>query len=217
MACVFRSVKRMKRRAFFDHHAAHWDANELPDEQSRLARVVALTEVHMGHVVLDVGTGTGVLVPYLVRAVGPTGRIVAVDLSRKMLAAAQANSSSSRVTFLEADVHDLPMADAQFDRVICNAALPHFQDRPRSMREMVRVLRAGSLLVVSHPIGREAVNRRHREAGGPVEGDRVPAPETMVVLLRDAGLAETQVVDEPDFFLARGRKPSSRKLWPVLT
>ncbi|UCC67998.1 MAG: class I SAM-dependent methyltransferase [Armatimonadota bacterium] len=196
----------MNRTTFFDHHAADWDADRPPEEDARLDRVITLTDVHLGYAVLDVGTGTGVLVPHLVRAVGPSGRIVAIDLSPEMLAAARAKGFPSSVTFLEADVHDLPLPDAQFDRVICNAALPHFEDRLRSMREMVRVLRAGGLLVISHPIGREAVNRRHREAGGPVEGDRVPAPETMMALLQEAGLTEMQVVDEPEFYLSRGRK-----------
>jgi hypothetical protein len=60
--------------------------------------------------------------------------------------------------------------------------------------------------VISHPIGREAVNKLHREAGGPVEEDRVPTPKAMIALLEEAGLTQIQVVDEPEFYLARGRR-----------
>jgi ubiquinone/menaquinone biosynthesis C-methylase UbiE len=196
----------MDRPGFFDHHAATWDADRHPEEDTRLARVVALAEVQPGHAVLDVGTGTGVLVPHLLRAVGSTGRIVAIDLSWGMLEAAREKVFPSSVSFLEADVHQLPLPAADFDRVICNAALPHFEDRTRSIREMMRVLRPGGILVISHPVGREAVNKLHREAGGPVEEDRVPAPEAMIALLQKAVLTEIQVVDEPEFYLARGRK-----------
>ena len=197
----------MDRRRFFDHHAPTWDDDRDAGEDTRLARVVTLAELRLGHAVLDVGTGTGVLLPHLLRAVGPTGRIVAVDVSPGMLEVARGKGFPSRVSFLQADVQRLPLPDADFDRVICNAALPHFEDRAHSMQEMVRVLRCGGVLVISHPIGREAVNRRHREAEGPVEEDRVPPPEAMTALLGEAGLTEAWVVDEPEFFLARGLKP----------
>ena len=58
----------MDRSEFFDHHAARWDAGRHPEEDARLARVVALAEVRPGQAVLDVRTGTGVLVPHLAAA-----------------------------------------------------------------------------------------------------------------------------------------------------
>jgi SAM-dependent methyltransferase len=180
----------MDRPGFFDHHAVTWDANRHPDEDARLARVVALAEVQPGHAVLDVGTGTGVLISHLLLAVGSTGRIVALDLSSEMLEVARQKGFPPSVNFLEADVHHVPLPDADFDRVICNAALPHFEDRAQSIREMVRVLRPEGILVISHPIGREAVNRLHRDVGGPVEEDRVPPPEAMIALLEEAGLTQ---------------------------
>jgi ubiquinone/menaquinone biosynthesis C-methylase UbiE len=157
--------------------------------------------------VLDVGTGTGVLVPHLLRAIGPAGKVVAVDLSPEMLALARQKGFPGNVDFLQADVHRIPLPDAAFDRVICNAAFPHFADRARSLGEMIRVLRSGGTLAISHPIGREAVNALHREAGGPVEEDRVPTASVMVTLLQGAGLTDVRVIDEPEFYLARGTKP----------
>lgn len=197
----------MDRPGFFDHHAATWDADRHPEEDSRLARVVALAEVRPGHTVLDVGTGTGVLIPHLLRAVGPTGTIVAVDLSLGMLEAAREKRFPPNVIFHQADAHQLPFPEAEFDRVICNAVFPHFQDRRQSLREMKRVLRSGGILVVSHPIGREAVNKIHREAGGPVADDRVPGPGEMVALLREAGLTDMLALDEIRFYLVRALKP----------
>lgn len=197
----------MDKRSFFDKHAERWDEGRRADEDRRLARVVELAEVRPGHRVLDVGTGTGVLVPHLLRAVGPGGTITGVDISPRMLRKAEEKRFPSQVVLQVADVHHLPFSDATFDRVICNAAFPHFEDKAGSLREMVRVLGNGGVLVISHPIGRAAVNALHREVGGAVAGDRVPPPEQMTVLLETAGLCEIEVVDEPEFFLARGRRP----------
>jgi ubiquinone/menaquinone biosynthesis C-methylase UbiE len=197
----------MDRQQFFDHHAAGWDETRDAEGDARLARVVALAEVLPGHSVLDVGTGTGVLVPHLLRIVGPDGKIAAIDLSSAMLEVARQKRFPGNVSFHQADVSRIPFADAAFDRVICNAAFPHFEDRAKSLQEMIRVLRPRGILVISHPIGRAAVNARHREAAGPVEQDRVPAPNAMSRLLTCAGLSDVQVIDEPQFYLARGRKP----------
>jgi len=196
----------MDKQRFFDHHAGTWDESRHPEEDARLARVVALAEAMPGHAVLDVGTGTGVLVPHLLRAVGPAGKVAAIDVSAGMLEVARQKGFPANVDFQQADVRRIPFPEAAFDRVICNAAFPHFEDRAQSLREMIRVLRSGGILVISHPIGREAVNVLHREAGGPVEEDRVPAPSAMFALLENADLTDVWVIDEPEFYLARSRK-----------
>ena len=196
----------MSRQSFFDDLAQGWDADRVPGEDDQLARVVALADVREGQTILDVGTGTGVLVPHLLRSLGKSGRIVAVDISPEMLRQAEAKALSDRVTFRRADVHDLPFSDCAFDRVICNAAFPHFDDRQLSLREMHRVLRPAGYLVISHPIGRAAVNELHSRAGEPVEGDRVPDAPAIRLLLEEAHFTDVMVIDEPEFYLARGRK-----------
>ena len=196
----------MNRREFFDRHAEGWDGGAARDQEASLRRVVAEARLARGQRVLDVGTGTGVLLPFILAEIGSKGRALAVEISRKMLGEVQAKRFPSNVTLVQADAQHLCVGDGVFDRAICNAAFPHFEDRGLGLREMVRALRPGGLLVISHPIGRVAVNARHREAGGPVEEDRVPSPLEMISLLDGVGLLEVVVVDEPEFYLARGWK-----------
>lgn len=195
------------KTGFFDRHAAGWDSSARPDMPERLARVVAAGVLHPGERVLDVGSGTGVLIPHVLGAVGPAGSVLALDISAEMLAVARSKQFAGSVEFLQADVHDSGLPDASFDAVFCNAALPHFEDRQRALREMVRVLRAGGALVVSHPIGRDAVNRLHQRAGDAVAEDRVPPAERLREWLERAGLVAVNAVDEPEFYLVSGRKP----------
>jgi ubiquinone/menaquinone biosynthesis C-methylase UbiE len=196
----------MDRREFFDRSAAGWHRHRAEDLPPRLARVVAEAQFSAGDYVLDVGTGTGVLVPLIAAAVGPEGRVLAFDISLRMLLDARQRIPSEQVLLVQADVHRLPVPSDTFHRVVCNAALPHFGDRLAALREMIGALRAEGLIVISHPIGRRAVNARHRESGGPVADDRVPPSKEMEALLRDVGLGDVVVIDEPDFYLARARK-----------
>ena len=198
----------MNRRQFFDRHARHWDEERPKDMAPRLERVLEEANLRGGQQVLDVGTGTGVLIPRRVPRIGDTGAVVALDISAEMLEVARGKGFPANVTFLEADMQDAPaLEDESFDRVICNAAFPHFPDRRAALAEMIRVLRPGGILIISHPIGREAVNALHCDQGDVVAEDRVPPAAEMQALLEEAGLTEVRVIDEPEFYLAAGRRP----------
>lgn len=196
----------MNRKEFFDTHASEWDAQRLQDMDARLQRVVELARLQRAQHVLDVGTGTGVLIPHVLSVVGEQGIVVALDISPHMLAQAQRKDFPGNVQLVLADIHQAPLRDASFDRVICNAVFPHFDNKEHALKEAVRVLRSGGLLVISHPIGREAVNRLHMQSHTVIAEDRVPAPEVMQHLLESAGLVQVEVIDEPEFYLARAYK-----------
>ncbi|KPJ64634.1 hypothetical protein AMK68_01100 [candidate division KD3-62 bacterium DG_56] len=191
----------MSRRDFFDQQAANWGRGRPSDLAERLARVVEITAVSSGQHVLDVGSGTGVLVPHLLQAVGPSGLIVAVDFAIKMLMESKAQDFGPRPHLVQASVAALPFSAGRYDVVTCNAAFPHFPDRRRALAEMARVLHPGGRLAISHPIGRAAVEAIHRATGGPVEHDALPDAETMRALLADAGLRVVTLIDEPEFFV----------------
>src|SRR6185437_16105399 len=83
-------------------------------------QTIAWLDIKEGNRILDVGCGTGGMARGLAMLTGPTGRVVAVDLSDTMLQEARARSSSiANLEFVKADVHHLPFADASFDR--CHA------------------------------------------------------------------------------------------------
>jgi ubiquinone/menaquinone biosynthesis C-methylase UbiE len=199
----------VNRRDFFERHAAKWDRERAGDLDGRLARVVAVAALSPGQRVLDVGSGTGVLIPHLRRAVGPDGFVVAIDFALGMLSQAKAKGLGARALLAQASVADLPFAAGDFDAVTCNAAFPHFPDRRRALAEMARVLRPGGRLAISHPIGRAAVEAIHRSAGGPVEHDALPDADGMRALLAEAGLRLADLIDEPEFFVALADKPRS--------
>jgi ubiquinone/menaquinone biosynthesis C-methylase UbiE len=103
--------------------------------------------IDLGQLVLDVATGTGAAARAVVDVVGPSGSVVAGDISPPMLEAARRNLLPVRLeTF---DGQALPYGDNRFDAVICQLGLMLFDDPARGLSEFHRVLRKGGWTAVS--------------------------------------------------------------------
>ena len=194
----------MNRRQFFDEIAVRWDVSEVEETHTRLREIVTGLGIEPGSAVLDVGSGTGVLSPLLLEATDGEGQIVALDLSGEMLRRAQAKGHPD--AYVQGDVQRLPFPAETFDWVICNAVFPHFPDKRRALGEASRVLREGGRLAICHTASRQTINEFHRSVGGVVAHDTIPDEKAMRQLLREAGLGGVRVWDEPDRYLALGRR-----------
>jgi SAM-dependent methyltransferase len=108
--------------------------------------------------VLDVATGTGRLPDALLSQPRFNGSIVALDASAGMLALAKEKLGrhGDRITFAQHDAQKLPYPDASFDVVTCLEALEFMGDWRGAVREMLRVLKPGGLLMLSNRIGPDA-------------------------------------------------------------
>jgi len=134
--------------SFFADTAETWDqirpAFEHPDVQA--GAVGAL--VPPGLELVDIGTGTGALLPLL----AATGACVtAVDASAAMLTRARSlceREGLTDIVFEKADIQDLPFADARFDAAYCSMVLHHVARPEQALREMVRVVKPGGKVVV---------------------------------------------------------------------
>lgn len=103
--------------------------------------------------VLDVATGTARLPLTLRRHARFQGRIIGVDLSRKMLArAASKIGSDSRITLIWSPAEHLPFPDDTFDVVTCLEAIEFMIPREAVLREMLRVLRPDGLMLITNRI-----------------------------------------------------------------
>lgn len=99
--------------------------------------------------VLEVAAGTGVVTRALARTLPESVSIVATDLNAPMLDHAAAIGTSRPVEWKQADVMQLPFADATFDAVVCQFGAMFFPDKARAFAEMRRVLRPGGTCVFS--------------------------------------------------------------------
>ncbi len=191
---------------YFDQLAPTWDKELTPERLQCLGTIIQELGMKPGDRVLDIGSGTGVLVPFLTAELGTKGKIIAMDISMEMLVQAQAKDFPPIVGFAQADVLAIPLADESMDLAMCNSALPHFGDKGEALKEIARVLRTNGRLVICHTMSREALNRLHQSIGGPVADDLLPDEAHLRRLIDQAGLKMTHFEDGPERYLVIAEK-----------
>ncbi len=197
----------MDRKKFFDSHAAKWDDDlRYEEKRSKLIEVVSWFELSRGSCVLDVGTGTGILLPIIKEIIGPEGGLWAMDFSFRMLEEAKNREGITPEMLINASVEAIPFSPNIFDRVTCFSAFPHFPDKRRALSEMVRVLKEGGKIFIAHLHSIEEINQLHKGIGGAVGRDFLPPKEEIQILFSESGLHEISIINEPGKFLAQGRK-----------
>lgn len=166
-----------------------------------------------GESLLDVGCGTGTLAIAARRRLGPTSRVIGVDASPEMVAAAwaKARKAGQPIAFETATAQALPFPDGQFDLVTSTLMLHHLPKpgRPAAAAEMLRVLKPGGrVLVVDFATSSEVqggvFRRLHRHG-------RV-RPEHIAGLLVDAGfeVADSGALGLRDLHYLLAVKPGAR-------
>jgi ubiquinone/menaquinone biosynthesis C-methylase UbiE len=195
-------------QTFFDTRAAAWDDGIERKFVERAGRLVSGLDIRPGHRVLDVGTGTGVLVPLLSAMSRPGGSVTAMDVSREMLREASRRDTARRASYLQGDATVPPFDAACFDWVVCYSVFPHFTDHAAALSGLCRLLRPGGFLAVCHSQGRASLNAMHREVGGTVARDRLPEDSVMAELFEGAGLGMVELRDTEEAYLALGMRPA---------
>ena len=197
-------------RAYFNQRAAIWDETVAEKDISKLEQMAERLNIEPGSTVLDVGTGTGVFIPFLLRKIGRSGRIICLDIAEEMLTKAVAKGFNGNIDYLCADVTKIPLDDETFDFIVCYSSFPHFQNKSRALAEMNRVIKSGGSLFICHTSSRATINQIHRNIPA-VQNDTIPDKDEMQIMLSMAGFTDISVDDTNESYLASARKPLLKK------
>ncbi len=162
---------------------------------------LAYAAARPGETVLDLGSGAGIDCFLAAREVGPSGRVIGVDMTPAMIEKARANAAKggyANVEFRLGEIEHLPVADASVDLVISNCVVNLSPHKDQVFREAFRALRPGGRMVVSdlvltRPLPPE-LKRRVDLLVGCVAGASLR--DDYLRLMREAGFSGVEIAAE---------------------
>jgi SAM-dependent methyltransferase len=188
------------QRRRFNELVDVFDRPQPPEVMARLREIVSSAGLRSGEVVLDVGTGVGVLIP-LIQSYQPAA-VLACDVAEKMLQRVQNKHPAVR-TF-RADIALLDLASTSLDAIFMNGMYGNIADKPAACRNAARMLRSGGRLVVSHPEGRAFIDQLRATSDLFIEP--FPTREEFEALLEPLGFEVITYRDESKLYLMVARK-----------
>jgi SAM-dependent methyltransferase len=167
---------------------------------------IGFLELRAGEHVVDLGSGAGIDAFVAAKRVGPSGRVIGVDMTPEMLTRARSNAARGgfdNVEFREGRLEALPVESGTIDAITSNCVINLVPDKGQVFREAARVLKPGGRMVISDIVldGRlpEAIEKDVYAYVGCVSGAMLR--DQYFGLLRDAGF-EVEVLKDVDYLAA---------------
>jgi ubiquinone/menaquinone biosynthesis C-methylase UbiE len=197
-----------KRQAFFNQAAENWDKEyDNPQLQAFLKQFVPSFDLLAGQNVLDVGTGTGILISFLYRALGSTGHITAIDYAQNMVNICKnRHAQLPNLTVMVANAENLQFPNQTFDAVTCFGLFPHLENKKAVLQQFYRVLKPNGKLIIAHALGSQEIKNHHQNAPPEIAQDELPDEDVMRRLLHQAGFENISIVDKTGCYLCISTK-----------
>lgn len=191
----------MDEKKFFDKLAPTWDENEMLSTSDKVREILNYIDLKKDDEILDLGTGTGVLLPYIAEKIGDKGKITAVDYSEEMLKRAKSKFSQLRPapTFLNIDFEkdNIP---GTYDHIILYCVYPHLHEPVDTLKWLQKVnLKPGGSITIAFPCDNNFINNIHREKHS--HSDVLPSPSELASFLRKEGLDAEVLADSKNSYI----------------
>ena len=207
------AAAKLKAEKAYNAAADYFDAEPLAFWARYGRRTVERLRLHRGAHVLDVCCGTGALALLAAQAVGPEGRVIAVDVAGELLKLGRAKAQAAglqHIEFHRGDMTDLDFPDAQVDALVCVFGIFFVPDMEAQVAELWRLVRPGEQQAITTWGARfwsqgyeswlEAVRRVRPDlytAFNP--WDRITTPEAVRQLLLDGAVQNVEVAAEDGY------------------
>jgi ubiquinone/menaquinone biosynthesis C-methylase UbiE len=198
-----------ERAKYFDNLSSTWDKKGPAPPSAKIRLFLSGLGINPGAAVVDLGTGTGLLIPYIFEY--QPRKVIALDLSAKMLAKVRAKYGvefGERLALLHMDIHRCNLADQCVNVVICNGAFPHFHNKPLALAEINRVLKPGGVLAINHFATKEFVNSIHAGSASEwIRQDLLDEVRHLAGQVEAAGFVVKRTVDNESEYCLVANKP----------
>jgi arsenite methyltransferase len=163
----------------------------------------AIAAMKPGEVVLDLGSGAGFDCFLAAQQVGPTGRVIGIDMTHEMLAKARENAAkinASNVEFRLGELEHLPVADNTADVAISNCVINLVPDKAQVFRETFRALKPGGRIAISDVVNTTPLSADLASDGALLCGCIAGAApvDRIQEWLTEAGFIDVRVTPKPE-------------------
>ena len=197
--------KRISRQ-FFNNEASHWDENTRNNDPVKLQELIERLAFPPDAHVLDVGTGTGVFVPYIQGKLNGSRRVTCVDFAFRMLEIAQKKNGYEGIEHVCAEIETVGFAGGVFDAAVCYSTFPHFHEKLLALANICNLLKAGGKVFICHTASRGEINAIHHKIPD-LSDHLIPKENAMRKMLSAAGFDEVSIMDNAGYYLAEAKKP----------
>jgi demethylmenaquinone methyltransferase/2-methoxy-6-polyprenyl-1,4-benzoquinol methylase len=201
--CIFQGDCGMNRRIDF-HSIAH--GLNKTDDETLIREFLDWAHMKTGDRVLNVGTGAGVLIPYLMSRVGEAGEITAIDYAPEMIRIGKRKYPYRNVRFICGDVLEMELPIGYFDCVLCYSVFPHFPNPKLAIAKMKSFLKYGGILAICHPMGRKNAISDNSKINPDRALDNLPKMKILLQFLKSSGLLPIFGADSQRLFALYAKK-----------
>jgi ubiquinone/menaquinone biosynthesis C-methylase UbiE len=196
--------KRVSRQ-YFNDLAATWDESSRNNDTSKLQALVKRLVFPTDGWFLDVGTGTGVFLPYIREQLNGGSRLVSMDFALNMVSIAKKKQEGKGIKFICAEIETVRFNTELFDAVICYSTFPHFHDKQKALSNIYQCLKPGGYLYICHSASREQINQIHSRIPD-LKDHLIPEDSEMSKLLISSGFSKYQIDSAKEYFLVTATK-----------
>lgn len=194
-------------QVFFNKKAEIWDQIVEHDDK-KIKKVINNIKSVKNPEILDVGSGTGVLIPYLTKKFGELSKITAIDFAENMIAVSRKKHKQYKnIKYIIADIYSIEL-NSSYDLIFSYSVFPHFNDKKGILKKFKSNLNEEGKVIIFHSQSREKINNLHKKASSEVNSDYLPAAIDLANMAEMLGYKVLQIIDNNELYLVELQKSS---------
>lgn len=196
----------MNTADYFNRMAEKWDTMFKTDT-GVINHILDKADIEPDNIILDCGTGTGILIPYYAERLSGSGWVDAYDISTGMLNKAHEKyADTHKARFILGDIEHDSLFGA-YDRIVMFCMLPHLDNPVAAVARLVDSnLMPGGKLLIGFSCSKEKINSCHRDITGMLHSHFLDSAEELAARLHDAGLTTDYIEDNDTCYIIRVTK-----------